>query len=57
MQVLWRVFQPHSRSFCYSDEDLNIMLEDIEICRKLGAAEVVFGVLTNDKKKNWGNAF
>ncbi|UAL53555.1 MULTISPECIES: copper homeostasis protein CutC [Metabacillus] len=48
--MLWRVFQPHSRSFCYSDEDLNIMLEDIEICRKLGAAGVVFGVLTNEKE-------
>ncbi|MRX52941.1 copper homeostasis protein CutC [Bacillus idriensis] len=44
------MIRPHSRSFCYSDEDLNIMLEDIEICRKLGAAGVVFGVLTNEKK-------
>ncbi|MGG4488075.1 copper homeostasis protein CutC [Metabacillus idriensis] len=44
------MIRPHSRSFCYSDEDLNIMLEDIEICRELGAAGVVFGALTNDKK-------
>ncbi|MDR0136640.1 copper homeostasis protein CutC [Metabacillus idriensis] len=44
------MIRPHSRSFCYSDEDLNIMLEDIEICRKLGAAGVVFGVLNNEKE-------
>ncbi|WP_373464745.1 copper homeostasis protein CutC [Bacillus sp. V2I10] len=35
---------------CYSDAELNIMLEDIEICRNLGAAEVVTGALTNEKE-------
>ena len=44
------MIRPHSRSFCYSEEDLNIMVEDIEICRNLGAAGVVFGVLTQEKK-------
>ncbi|WP_191562197.1 copper homeostasis protein CutC [Metabacillus idriensis] len=44
------MIRPHSRSFCYSEADLNIMLEDIEICRKLGAAGVVFGTLTDEKK-------
>jgi copper homeostasis protein len=43
------MIRPHSRSFCYTEEDFNIMLEDIEICRKLGASGVVFGVLTNEK--------
>jgi copper homeostasis protein len=44
------MIRPHSRSFCYTEEDLNIMLEDIEICRNLGAAGVVFGALTQEKK-------
>jgi copper homeostasis protein len=44
------MIRPHSRSFCYTEEDLNIMLEDIEICRNLGAAGVVFGVLTQENK-------
>lgn len=44
------MIRPHSRSFCYSESDLNIMLEDIEVCRRLGASGVVFGVLTNEKK-------
>ncbi|UOK58323.1 hypothetical protein MGI18_03105 [Bacillus sp. OVS6] len=35
---------------CYSDAELNIMLEDIETCRKLGAAGVVIGALTNEKE-------
>ncbi|MBX4373255.1 copper homeostasis protein CutC, partial [Mycobacterium tuberculosis] len=40
------MIRPHSRGFCYSEEDIEIMIEDISICKKLGAAGVVFGVLT-----------
>ncbi|MEH6989291.1 copper homeostasis protein CutC [Cytobacillus firmus] len=40
------MIRPHSRGFSYSEEDIEIMIEDISICKKLGAAGVVFGVLT-----------
>lgn len=40
------MIRPHSRGFCYSEEDIEIMIDDISICKKLGAAGVVFGVLT-----------
>ncbi|MDF2036250.1 copper homeostasis protein CutC [Cytobacillus oceanisediminis] len=44
------MIRPHSRGFCYSEEDLEIMIQDISICKKLGAAGVVFGVLTPDNE-------
>ncbi|MEK3853983.1 copper homeostasis protein CutC [Cytobacillus sp. FSL H8-0458] len=44
------MIRPHSRGFCYSEEDIEIMIQDISICKKLGAAGVVFGVLTPDHK-------
>ncbi|WP_394138852.1 copper homeostasis protein CutC [Cytobacillus oceanisediminis] len=42
------MIRPHSRGFCYSEEDIEIMIQDIKVCKKLGAAGVVFGVLTSD---------
>ncbi|WP_264737808.1 copper homeostasis protein CutC [Cytobacillus firmus] len=42
------MIRPHSRGFCYSEEDIEIMIQDINICKKLGAAGVVLGVLTPD---------
>lgn len=44
------MIRPHSRGFCYSEEDIEIMNQDINICKKLGAAGVVFGILTSDRK-------
>lgn len=44
------MIRPHSRGFCYSEEDIEIMIQDINICKKSGAAGVVFGVLTSDQK-------
>jgi copper homeostasis protein len=41
------MIRPHSRGFCYSDEEIEIMIQDIEVCKQLGAAGVVFGVLTS----------
>lgn len=38
--------RPHSRSFCYDESDLDVMLRDIEIIRGIGAAGVVIGALT-----------
>jgi copper homeostasis protein len=42
------MIRPHSRGFCYSEEDIEIMIQDIKVCKKLGAAGVVFGALTAD---------
>jgi copper homeostasis protein len=39
--------RPHSQSFCYSDEDLSLMLRDIETIRRAGAAGIVLGALTS----------
>lgn len=44
------MIRPHSRSFCYTSEELEIMINDIRICRELGATGVVFGVLTNENE-------
>lgn len=44
------MIRPHSRGFCYSEEEIEIMIMDIKVCKKLGAAGVVFGVLSSDKQ-------
>lgn len=44
------MIRPHSRSFCYTPEELEIMINDISICRELGATGVVFGVLTDQNE-------
>lgn len=42
--------RPHAKSFVYSDEELELMKQDIEIARELGANGVVFGTL-NEKNE------
>ncbi|WP_260838845.1 copper homeostasis protein CutC [Heyndrickxia oleronia] len=42
------MIRPHSRSFSYSNTELNSMVKDIQICKELGAAGVVWGVLNKD---------
>lgn len=37
--------RPHSQSFCYSNDDIEIMIKDIEKIHYIGAGGVVFGVL------------
>ncbi|USK48109.1 copper homeostasis protein CutC [Bacillus sp. CMF12] len=44
------MIRPHSRGFCYSEEDIEVMIQEINVCKKLGAAGVVFGVLTHNKQ-------
>lgn len=44
------MIRPHSRGFCYSEEDIEVMIQDINVCKKLGAAGVVFGVLTHNNQ-------
>lgn len=40
--------RPHSRSFIYNSIDEQVILDDIQICKELGATGIVFGALTNE---------
>ena len=40
------MIRPRGGNFCYSEEEIKIMLSDIEICKTIGLEGVVFGVLT-----------
>lgn len=42
------MIRPHAKSFVYSDDDIDIMIEDIEIAKKLGVNGVVLGVLNRE---------
>ena len=44
------IVRPRGGDFCYSDEELKIMKEDVLMCKSLGAKGVVLGMLTKDKK-------
>ncbi|WP_453990268.1 copper homeostasis protein CutC [Bacillus nitroreducens] len=37
--------RPHSYSFTYSDDDKRVIIEDVKMCKELGAAGIVFGSL------------
>jgi copper homeostasis protein len=39
------LIRPHSKSFVYSDNDMQVMKEDIEVAKKLGADGIVIGAL------------
>ena len=40
--------RPRTGDFLYSEEELDVMLEDIGLFKSLGIAGVVFGVLNRD---------
>ncbi|EGR31171.1 hypothetical protein IMG5_116420 [Ichthyophthirius multifiliis] len=42
--------RPRGGNFTYTKEEIEIMKSDIEICKKLNAYGVVFGVLNQDQK-------
>jgi copper homeostasis protein len=41
------MIRPHAHSFCYSEDDIEIMKNDITVIRSFGANGVVLGVLDN----------
>ena len=43
------IIRPRGGDFCYSCEEIEIMKEDIKVCKELGADGVVLGVLKKDK--------
>lgn len=42
------LIRPREGDFCYSETELEIMLDDIRLCREAGVAGVVVGVLTDE---------
>lgn len=42
------LIRPRSGDFVYSEAEIRVMIQDIEICRKLGVNGVVFGALRPD---------
>ncbi|WP_099353830.1 copper homeostasis protein CutC [Fredinandcohnia onubensis] len=40
------MIRPHGYSFTYSEDDKRVILEDINVCKELGATGIVFGSLT-----------
>ena len=44
------IIRPRGGSFVYSDSEIEIMKQDIQLCGELGCDGVVFGVLTSDHK-------
>lgn len=42
------MIRPHSRSFCYSADDIRAMTRDVRMARELGAAGIVIGTLTGE---------
>jgi copper homeostasis protein len=42
------MIRPRGSDFCYSDDEFEIMKEDIRICKELGVHGVVFGILLPD---------
>ncbi|MCC3358617.1 copper homeostasis protein CutC [Bacillus sp. REN16] len=40
--------RPHGYSFTYSEDDKRVILEDVKVCKELGAAGIVFGSLTEN---------
>ena len=44
------LIRPREGDFCYSEVELNIILDDIALCREAGAAGVVVGALTIERR-------
>ena len=42
------IIRPHSQSFIYNEDDLNVMKKDIQMVKKLGGHGIVIGPLTAD---------
>jgi copper homeostasis protein len=46
--------RPHSRTFCYDEEDVRVMLATIREIRRIGAAGIVVGALTANRRIDAG---
>ena len=43
------MIRPHGGGFCYNSDDLDTMLRDISVAKRIGVLGVVFGALTHDR--------
>ena len=46
------LIRPRAGGFCYSEEELKIMLLDISYCKRIGAQGIVIGLLTETNEIN-----
>lgn len=46
----WPIIRPRGGDFLYSDDEFELMKEDIKICKTLGCSGVVTGILTSEGK-------
>ena len=46
------MIRPHSQSFQYKEEDMQVVLKDIEVCKQLGVKGIVFGSLNEHHEIN-----
>ncbi len=44
------LIRPRKGNFCYSEDEINVMINDIDFCKKAGCKGVVSGVLTSENK-------
>lgn len=44
------IIRPRGGNFCYTPAEIEVIKEDIKVCKSLGAKGIVLGVLTEDKK-------
>lgn len=44
------IIRPRGGDFCYTPAEIEVIKEDIKVCKFLGAKGVVLGILTADKK-------
>lgn len=44
------IIRPRGRDFYYTPDEIEVIKEDIKVCKSLGAKGVVLGLLTKDKK-------
>ncbi len=46
------MIRPRGGNFVYTDDELNIMKKDIEVCKQIGVDGIVFGILTDKNQIN-----
>lgn len=47
---IFPIIRPRGGDFCYTPAEIEVIKEDIKVCKSLGAKGVVLGILTADKK-------